>query len=83
MINKDKYLNNLYPRIRDWKEFKRDDYIETEPGVFIHKRIKERSYIIELLDEYSTWLTKNGYMDTDWKDEEPYAIDEFLKNYKK
>lgn len=62
---------------------KHDDHIEVKPGVFIHKRIIERGDIIDLLDEYSTWLTKNGYMDTDWKDEEPYAIDEFLKNYKK
>ncbi len=38
---------------------------------------KERG--IYLLEKYSIWLTKNGYMDTDWKDEKPYAIDEFLK----
>ena len=36
----------------------------------------------DLLELYSMWLTKNGYMDTDWKDEEPYAIDEFLKTLK-
>lgn len=33
----------------------------------------------ELLFEYSMWICKNGYMDTDWEDEKPYAIDEFLK----
>ena len=38
-----------------------------------------RSDKIELLEKYSIWLTKHGYMDTDWKDEPPYAIDEFLK----
>jgi len=37
-----------------------------------------RSNKIELLEEYSMWLTKHGYTDTDWKDEEPFAIDEFL-----
>ena len=39
-----------------------------------------RSVEICLLGKYSLWLTKNGYMDTDWKDEEPFAIDEFLKS---
>ena len=39
-----------------------------------------RSDEICLLEKYSLWLTKNGYMDTDWKDEEPFAIDEFLKS---
>ena len=37
---------------------------------------------IEMLNSYSIWLTKNGYMDTDWKDEEPFAIDSFLKDNK-
>jgi hypothetical protein len=41
---------------------------------------KERSHQIDLLEKYSLWLTKHGYMDTDWKDEEPFAIDEFLKS---
>jgi hypothetical protein len=40
---------------------------------------KQRSNKIEALEKYSLWLTKNGYMDTDWKDEEPFAIDEYLK----
>jgi hypothetical protein len=43
------------------------------------EELLKRSEIIEILYEYSMWLTKNSYMDTDWKDEEPYAIDEFLK----
>jgi len=48
----------------------------------INERISElklRSEKILLLERYSLWLTKKGYMDTDWKDEEPFAIDEFLK----
>lgn len=36
----------------------------------------------DLLEKYSMWLCKHGYMDTDWKDEEPKAIDEFLKTLK-
>lgn len=45
-------------------------------------RLFEHSKTIELLDKYSLWLTKNNYMDTDWKDEEPFAIDEFMKTLK-
>ena len=35
---------------------------------------------IELLDKYNKFLLKNGYVDTDIICEEPFAIDEFLKN---
>lgn len=35
-----------------------------------------------LLEKYSEWLSKNGYMDTDWKDESPTAIDQFLSENK-
>jgi hypothetical protein len=40
---------------------------------------KKCSITADVIYEYSIWLTKNGYMDTDWKDEEPFAIDEFMK----
>lgn len=36
-----------------------------------------------LLESYSNWLTANGYLDTDWRDEKPLAIDEFFKQYYK
>ncbi len=39
-----------------------------------------RSNKIELLDRYTTFLQRNGYIDTDATCEEPFAIDEFLKN---
>ena len=42
--------------------------------------LEEKSKAIELLYGYSIWPTKHGYMDTDWKDEGPFAIDEFLKS---
>lgn len=45
-------------------------------------KIKNRSDIIELLDIYSRFLLKNGYIDTDYKDEEPFAIDTFMEEYK-
>lgn len=44
---------------------------------------KKRSDNIELLEKYSNWLMKNGYLDTDWQSEPPYAIDEFLKTLPK
>ena len=46
------------------------------------KEVDQRTYDINLLDKYSIWLCKNGYIDTDYKDEPPFAIDEFLKTLK-
>ena len=44
--------------------------------------LAERNTQIELLESYSKYLEQNGYMDIDWRTEEPYAIDEFLnKNH--
>jgi len=40
--------------------------------------LKSRNAKIELLEAYSIWLTKHGYLDTDWNQEPPYAIDEFM-----
>lgn len=40
--------------------------------------LKDRSEQIDLLYEYSLFLEKNGYLDTDWRSEPPFAIDEFL-----
>lgn len=38
---------------------------------------------IDFLNIFCQWLERHGYMDTDWKDEEPYAIDEFLKEQRR
>lgn len=43
--------------------------------------ILTRDAKIRLLEAYSLFLEKQGYMDVDWRSEWPYAIDEFLKNY--
>jgi hypothetical protein len=43
--------------------------------------IVTRSNQIDLLEEYSNFLEKHGYLDTDWREEEPFAIDEFLKQH--
>lgn len=39
--------------------------------------------VVAVLEMYSLFLERNGYMDVDWRTEEPYAIDEFLKEYDK
>ena len=41
--------------------------------------LKNRSDIIELLEKYSLFFEEQGYTDVDWRAEEPYAIDEFMK----
>lgn len=45
-------------------------------------QLSERNGDIELLEAYSKYLEKNGYMDTDWRTETPYTIDEFLNDKK-
>ena len=34
-----------------------------------------------LLKKYSEYLEEHGYMDTDWREEEPTAIELFIKEY--
>lgn len=41
--------------------------------------LKNRSDIMVLLERYSLFLEEYGYTDIDWRVEEPYAIDEFMK----
>ncbi len=38
--------------------------------------------IIELLEDYSNWLHKKGYIDADYYAEEPTAIDAYIKDKK-
>ena len=45
--------------------------------------LEKRSRDIELLVSYSEWLEENSYMDSDWRDEIPYAIDSFLNSQNK
>ena len=46
------------------------------------KKLKVRSDKMILLEAYSLFLEKNGYLDTDWRAEEPFVIDEFMKENK-
>ncbi len=41
--------------------------------------MEKRNEQIELLEKYTLFLQKNGYIDTDATCEEPFAIDEFMK----
>lgn len=38
-----------------------------------------RSNELELLLRYTLFLEKNGFLDTDWRDEPPSPIDEFMR----
>lgn len=44
-----------------------------------------RTEAIDLLEAYSLFLEEQGYTDTDWRTEPPFAIDRFLsqKQFKK
>jgi hypothetical protein len=43
--------------------------------------IEERAKIEQILWDYSHYLHKRGYIDSDYYTEEPNPIDEFLKTY--
>ena len=47
------------------------------------EELKSRDAKITLLEAYSLFLEDQGYLDIDWRVEEPYAIDEFLANNEK
>ena len=47
------------------------------------EELKSRDAKITLLEAYSLFLEDQGYLDIDWRAEEPYAIDEFLANNEK
>lgn len=36
-----------------------------------------------LLEGYSEYLEEHGFMDSDWREEEPFPIDEFLNSNKR
>lgn len=51
--------------------------IDPESGNFVDN-LERRSKQIELLEKFATFLETEGYTDTDWRTEEPSAIDKFL-----
>lgn len=50
-----------------------------QPIQKVDKLLTDRSKNIELLEKYSLFLEKQGYLDTDWRTEPPFAIDKFLQ----
>ena len=57
-------------------------YVAPDTYAGLMERYREhvkRNDQIELLEKYTEFLQKHGYIDTDATSEEPYAIDEFLK----
>lgn len=50
-----------------------DEYTGPSP------KLRARSEQIDLLEKYTRFLQKNGYIDTDATCEEPFAIEEFMK----
>ena len=47
-----------------------------------NKALKKRSDKMALLEAYSLFLEKNGYLDIDWRAEEPFALDVFMEENK-
>ena len=46
--------------------------------LFLHQAVK-RAYE-EGLEDYSNWLHKHNYMDSDYYTEEPHAVDRYLSH---
>jgi len=49
---------------------------------YYKNNLKKHSNRVELLAKYTEFLQKECYIDTDATCEEPYAVDEFMKNLK-
>lgn len=47
----------------------------------VHTVLENRDRVLTLLEDYSKFLEKEGYLDIDWRAEEPTAINEFLKTH--
>jgi hypothetical protein len=60
--------------MRDKNKQLRKDY-----GNMMAKYLKANGDKLSLLHDFAEFLEKEGYMDTDWRAEEPFAIDEFIK----
>lgn len=63
--------------------FEKLNALPSDVGTILeHVNWASRSDKITLLDSYTKYLQKNGYLDTDATSEPPFAIDEFLKTQK-
>lgn len=61
--------------------------IVTTKSTVVSKEVKKIAALtnseFELLEKYSLFLEKYGYMDVDWRAEEPTAIDRFTEYLRK
>jgi len=64
-------------RIVNWLGNTLSEYKESIIAEF--KRID----MVEILNDYSSFLEKTGYMDCDWYVEEPHAVDRYLEEKNK
>jgi len=66
----------------------RDDVVAEMYSDFKRRRtiksqaLKARGVMLEILDDYSKFLEDHHYLDTDWRTEEPLAINEFMEERK-
>ena len=70
-----KHYEEASSSIQQWNSFVRDAIAAYNPKDVLKKRSEQ----IELLEEYSLFLEEHGYLDVDWRAEDPYSIDTFLK----
>jgi len=66
-----------YDTLSKWITFREREYIKT----MNHKTIEDvKAKENDLLNFFCLFLEDQGYLDIDWKAEEPFAIDEFKKS---
>jgi hypothetical protein len=67
-----------------WEAGQSEGYLENETEEFIKQQLlKELEQDKrKLLEDYSDWLHKHGYIDADYYTEEPHAVDAFLDKMK-
>ena len=61
------------------KNFTEKDFKNFIQKLLYQKDKEHKVNIIDTLNDYSNWLMKQGYLDTDWYCEEPKAVDEYVK----
>lgn len=74
---------------KDWKEeldekvtlsaMDRDIVIDFIQKQSDKKNKEHKVNIIDTLNDYSNWLMKEGYLDSDWYCEEPHTVEEYVK----
>jgi DNA-directed RNA polymerase subunit F len=58
---------------------KQASYLNTDTHFATIDKEKSDKLTEELLKEYSVFLEKYGYLDTDWREEKPTAVKRFME----